>query len=182
MQTVVILICTFNRPRYLDELLSALTHDVSSASCKTLSIVVIDIRTQDVHSLVKVFRSALPVEYVRLPGSGLVGAQNCSLRTDGRHDPGNLVFTDDEIPESGWLNGLLSTVNTSGADFAVGPVDPKFSQTPPSRASELFTKSGVAFCTSNFIIRTSVVPQDEWQWFQPRLSATGERMTNFCVG
>lgn len=120
---------------------------------------------------------------LRLPCLGLVGAQNCSLRTDRRRDPDYLVFIDDdEIPESGWLNGLLSTVNTSGADFAAGPVDPKFSQTPPSRASELFTKSGVAFCTSNFIVRTSVVPQDEGQWFQPRLSATGERMTNFCVG
>ena len=96
--------------------------------------------------MVEVFRSALPVEYVRLPGSSLVGAQNCSLRTARRHDPDYLVFIDDdEIPESDWLNGLLSNMNTSGADFAVGPVKPKFSQTPPSWAPELFTKSGDAF-------------------------------------
>jgi glycosyltransferase involved in cell wall biosynthesis len=174
MQTVVILICTSNRPSYLDELLTALTHEVSSASCKTLSVVVIDNGTQDVRSVVEAFRSALPVEYVRLPGSGLVGARNRSLRTGLRHEPDYLVFIDDdEVPQPGWLDGLLSTMSTSGADFAVGPVNPKFSQTPPSWAPEFFTKSGEDFCTSNLIIRASVVPRDEGQWFQPRFSATG---------
>jgi succinoglycan biosynthesis protein ExoM len=174
MQTVVILICTFNRPRYLDELLTALTHEVSSASCKTLSVVVVDNGTQHVRGVVEAFRSSIPIEYVRLPGSGLVGARNCSLRTGLRHDPDYLVFIDDdEIPESGWLNELLSTMNTSGSDFAVGPVNPKFSQTPPPWAPEFFTKSGEDFCTSNLIIRASVVPRDEGQWFQPRFSATG---------
>jgi len=96
MQTVVILICTSNRPSYLDELLTALTHEVSSASCKTLSVVVIDNGTQDVRSVVEAFRSALPVEYVRLPGSGLVGARNRSLRTGLRHEPDYLVFIDDD--------------------------------------------------------------------------------------
>lgn len=174
MQTVVILICTFNRPSYLDELLTALTHEVSSASCKTLSVVVIDNGTQDVRGVVEAFRSALPVEYLRLPGSGLVGARNCSLRTGLRHEPDYLVFIDDdEVPQPGWLDGLLSTMSTSCADFAVGPVNPKFSQAPPPWAPEFFTKSGEDFCTSNLIVRASVVPRDEAQWFQPRFSATG---------
>lgn len=174
MQTVVILICTFNRPRYLDELLTALTHEVSSAPCKTLSIVVVDNGTQDVSNLAEAFRSVLPMEYVRLPQSGLVGARNCSLRRGLRHNPDFLVFIDDdEVPESGWLRELLSTLTTSGADFAVGPVNPKFSQVPPTWAIKFFTKTGESFCTSNLIIRASVVPRDEAEWFQTRFSLTG---------
>jgi succinoglycan biosynthesis protein ExoM len=174
MQTVVILICTFNRPHYLDELLAALTHEVSSAPCKTLSVVVVDNGTEDVGKLTDTFRSELPVEYVRLPGSGLVGARNCSLRRGLAHAPDFLVFIDDdEVPASGWLRELLSTMTTSGADFAVGPVNPKFSQVPPTWASKFFTKTGESFCTSNLIVRASVVPRDEAEWFQTKFSFTG---------
>lgn len=174
MQTVVILICTFNRQRYLDELLTALTHEVSSAPCKTLSIVVVDNGTQDVRELVETFRSDLPVEYVRLPQSGLVGARNCSLRRGLAHEPDFLVFIDDdEVPANDWLSGLLSTMTTSGADFAVGPVIPKFSQAPPTWALKFFTKTGESFCTSNLIIRAPVIPTEESEWFQAKFSVTG---------
>lgn len=140
----------------------------------TLSIVVVDNGSQNVQDLVESFRSDLPIQYVCLPKSGLVGARNCSLRYGLRHNPDYLVFIDDdEVPESGWLSGLLSTMNVSGADFAVGPVNPKFSSPPPSWAPEFFTKTGETFCTSNLIIRSSVVPRDEQLWFQPRFSATG---------
>jgi succinoglycan biosynthesis protein ExoM len=174
MQTVAILICTCNRPHYLHELLSALIHEVRIAPCKTNSIVVVDNGSQNVQDLVESFRSILPMEYVRLPQSDLVKARNCSLRHGLRHKPEFLVFIDDdEVPSSGWLSGLLSAMTVSGADFAVGPVDPKFSVTPPSWAPEFFTKTGETFCTSNLIIRSSVVQHDEDQWFQPRFSSTG---------
>lgn len=174
MQTVVILICTFNRPRYLDELLTALAREVSSAPCKTLSVIIVDNGTQDVSGLVATFQAKLPFEYVYAPGSGIVGARNCSLRHGLRHQPDYLVFIDDdEVPEVGWLGGLLSTMSSTGADFAVGPVKPKFSTTPPSWAPEFFTKTGEAFCTSNLIIRAAIVPREEGQWFQARFNSTG---------
>ena len=174
MQTVVILICTFNRPLYLGELLTAIAREVSSTPCKTLSVVVVDNGTQEVSSLVKTFRSKLPVEYVYAPRSGLVGARNFSLRRGLQHQPDYLVFIDDdEVPEVGWLGGLLSTMSCTGADFAVGPVKPKFSDPPPAWAPDFFTKSGEAFCTSNLIIRASVVPRDEDHWFQARFNSTG---------
>jgi succinoglycan biosynthesis protein ExoM len=174
MQTAVILICTCNRPNYLHELLSALINEVRMAPCRTLSIVVVDNGSKDVRDVVEAFRLELAIEYVRLPQSGLVGARNCSLRYGLRHEPDYLVFIDDdEVPENGWLQGLLSAMTVSGADFAVGPVNPKFSSPPPSWAPEFFTKTGETFCTSNLIIRSSVVPGDEQMWFQPRFSATG---------
>lgn len=174
MHTVAILICTFDRPQYLGELLTALTHEVSTAPCRTLSVIVIDNGTKDVRSLVDAFQARLPVEYVRLPNSGLVGARNASLRHGLRHRSDYLVFIDDdEVPEVGWLAGLLSAMTNSGAGFAVGPVKPRFSKPPPSWAPEFFTKTGEAFCTSNLIIKTCVVPPDEREWFQPRFSSTG---------
>ncbi len=174
MQTVVILICTCNRPHYLYELLSALVHEVRIAPCKTDSIVVVDNGSQSVQDLVDSFRSVLPIEYVRLLQSDLVKARNCSLRHGLRYKPEFLVFIDDdEVPSSGWLSALLSTMTVSGADFAVGPVNPKFSVTPPSWAPEFFKKTGETFCTSNLIIRSSVVHSDEERWFQPRFSSTG---------
>lgn len=180
MQTVVILICTFDRPQYLEELLTALAREVSAVQCKTLSVVVVDNGTEHVGGLVKAFQDELPVEYVRLPGSGLVGARNCSLRLGLRHGPDYLVFIDDdEVPESDWLAGLLSTMEISGAGFAVGPVEPKFGKAPPSWAPAFFTKSGEAFCTSNLIVRSSVVPRDEGQWFQQRFSSTGGEDVEF---
>ena len=174
MQTVVILICTCNRARYLDELLAALVTEVSTAQCSILSIVVVDHGTQTVDTMVEGYRQALPIEYVRLPQPGLVGARNCSLRHGLRHAPEFLVFIDDdEVPASGWLDGLLNAMNNSGAGFAVGPVQPKFAEAPPEWAPQFFTKSGEAFCTSNLILRTSIVPADEDEWFQPRFNSTG---------
>jgi succinoglycan biosynthesis protein ExoM len=174
MRTAVILICTCNRPHYLNELLLALVHEVRMAPCKTLSTVVVDNGSQEVQDLVESFGSDLPIEYVRLPQSDLVAARNCSLRHGLRHKPDYLVFIDDdEVPESSWLSGLLSTIAVSGADFAVGPVNPKFSSPPPSWAPEFFTKTGETFCTSNLIIRSSVVPCDEELWFKPRFSSSG---------
>lgn len=174
MQTVVILICTFDRPHYLGELLTALAQEVSSSPCKTIAVVVVDNGTQNVGKLVETFQSSLPIEYVYLPGSGLVGARNASLRIGLRHEPDYLVFIDDdEVPERGWLSNLLSTMTSSDADFAVGPVKPKFSESPPPWAPDFFTKSGEAFCTSNLIVREAVVPRDEIHWFQQRFNSTG---------
>ena len=174
MQTVVILICTCNRPRYLDELLAALVTEVPSAQCSILSVVVVDNGTHTVERMVEGYRRALPVEYVRLPQQGLVGARNCSLRYGLRHAPDYLVFIDDdEVPATGWLDGLLSAMNTSGAGFAVGPVQPKFAEAPPEWAPQFFTKSGETFCTSNLMLRASIIPSDEGEWFQSRFNSTG---------
>lgn len=174
MPTVVILICTFNRPQYLELLLCALKDEVSSSRCKTLCVVVVDNGTEDVREVVSRFNESLPLEYERLPPSGLVKARNHSLKCGLRFDPNFLVFIDDdEIPDRGWLDKLVTTVNSTGVDFAVGPVMPRFEVTPPSWAPEFFTKSGDSYCTSNLIIRTAVVPKAEDQWFQERFSSTG---------
>jgi succinoglycan biosynthesis protein ExoM len=173
-QTVVILICTFNRPHYLSQLLRALAREVSSADCLTLSVVIIDNGTQDVRDIVEIHRSEMPIEYERLPGAGLVGARNRSLKCALRHAPDFLVFIDDdEVPELGWLNELIFTLNASGVDFAVGPVEPQFETPPPSWAPEFFRKTGDAFCTSNLIVRASIVPKEQEHWFQPKFTYTG---------
>lgn len=174
MQTLVILICTFNRSHYLDDLLTALAYEVSTAECTTLSVVIIDNGTEEVKSQVEAFRLALPIEYVRLPNSGLVGARNYSLACGLRHQPDFLAFIDDdEVPEKGWLNNLVSTLETSRADFAVGRVQPRFAEPPPGWAPPFFTKSGEAYCTSNLIIRGCLIPEDESRWFQERFTYTG---------
>lgn len=175
MKSVAVLVCTFNRPEYLRALLAGLVDEVVCSRCKTLGVVVVDNGTRDVKDVVQAFESDLPIIYTRYALAGLVGARNLSICQGLKLSPDFLVFIDDdEIPTRGWLDGLVSSVETSGAGFAVGPVEPNFESPPPQWAPSFFRKSGEAFCTSNLIIRSDIIPSNNEFWFQPRF--------NFCGG
>ncbi|MFM8745606.1 MAG: glycosyltransferase family 2 protein [Aestuariivirga sp.] len=178
MPRTAILICTFDRPELLRSLLAALARDRQPDT----RVVVLDNGATPSEHIVTAFRAALDVDYQRLASPGLAAARNACLRAALAQRPEFLAFIDDdELPEPGWLASLLRTLTETGADFATGPVVPRFVDPPPSwiTRGRFFEKSGETYCTSNLIIRASALPPDERDWFQPAFNFSGGEDNEF---
>jgi succinoglycan biosynthesis protein ExoM len=126
------------------------------------------------------FADRLPIRYQRISEPGVVVARNACLTLALASQPDYLAFIDDdELPQKGWLANLVSTLVTSNADFATGPVLPVFATEPPSWLADYFRKSGHDFCTSNLIVRSSAIPCDPQQWFNMIFNRSGGEDAEF---
>ena len=172
---VAILICTCDRLSLLVGLLEAMRREVLSANFQTVSVVVVDNGEQSARKTVESFCDSLPIHYQRITEPGLVVARNASLKLALSLNADFLVFIDDdEAPNAGWLTNLVSTIVCTGADLVNGPVSPKFQSIPqPTWAIGFFSKSGSTYCTSNLIMRASILPIDEEFWFNPAFNFIG---------
>jgi succinoglycan biosynthesis protein ExoM len=181
MHKVCILICTFNRPELLRKLLQAL---VPQAKLHESTVVVVDNGTVPSEAIVAAFEKDMNIVYQQLSEPGLVSARNAALRLALLREPEFLAFIDDdEVPEAGWLCGLVEKLEESGADFATGPVVPDFAVPPPrwAKRGEFFEKSGETHCTSNLIVRAASIPADESQWFRPEFNFSGGEDKEFLA-
>ncbi|MCA3561702.1 MAG: glycosyltransferase family 2 protein [Aestuariivirga sp.] len=178
--SIAILVCTCDRPELLRRLLGALAREVKDSDCLTLAVVVIDNGAIPVRHIAEQFGHVLPVKYRRLERSGLVVARNASLGVALAHKPEFLVFIDDdEVPMHGWLGNLVAAAVTGQLDIATGPVVPDFAAPPPDWAIDFFRKSGSTYCTSNLILRTSMLLPGEENWFNPAFNLTGGEDNEF---
>jgi len=131
MQHVTVCICTYRRPELLKSLLDDLRAQQTDGLF-TYSILVVD---NDVHEsaalVVSQFASSTPVqiEYCVEPGQNISLARNKAVA----HAKGDfLVFIDDdESPIQRWLRTLVEACIKYKAHGALGPVHPRYAETPP---------------------------------------------------
>lgn len=178
MVEAAILVCTCDRPELLRKLLTALAHpdEVKAPVC------IIDNGAAPAHAVIEEFRDRLVIHERRVPERGLVAARNAGLRLALAQSPRFIAFIDDdEYPAPGWLAELLRAMAESGAGFVTGPVIPDYAAPPPRWAVNggYFQNGGDAFCTSNLMIRTDVIPPEEAQWFHPDFNLLGGEDNEF---
>lgn len=179
---IAILICTCDRLSLLQTLLEALTSEVHSSAYGLAVVAITDNGSVSAESVVEMFADRLPIQYERILEPGVTVARNASLKLALATEPDYLAFIDDdEIPQSGWLENLVSALITTEADFATGPVLPIFVNEPPSWLADYFRKSGHDFCTSNLILRSSAIPSDPQQWFNMIFNRSGGEDLEFLT-
>jgi succinoglycan biosynthesis protein ExoM len=156
MPKTCILICTFDRPGSLRQLLSALVPQANAHGCATI---IVDNGIRSSETVVSSFQSEMNIVYERISEPGLVSARNRALSLALATHPEYLAFIDDdEVPEADWLSNLIRRIEQTGAGFASGPVVPEYAALPPRWATEgeFFHAPGDSFRTSNLILRASI--------------------------
>lgn len=167
-----ILICTHDRPQFLEQLLEALRRQQRPE----VFLVIVDNGSRSAEPVVARFRSDFELYYRRLQEPGLVVARNASIELALKHAPGLLAFIDDdEIPKEGWLEQLATRLHETDADFVTGPVEAKFVIPPPHWAiqGDFFNHDGRSYRTSNLAIRTTSLPKEPSEWFQIQFNRLG---------
>lgn len=137
--TLAVCIATYCRPRGLFALLGALDVQEFSDDPPNLRVIVVD---NDAHESARdVCERARgwlrhELDYVTEPRKGIPHARNAALAR-ALPDACWLAFVDDdEVPQRGWLDALLTVQRASGADVVAGPVLPRFARQPPGWVRE----------------------------------------------
>ncbi|WP_421695305.1 glycosyltransferase family 2 protein [Aestuariivirga sp.] len=172
MVKAAILICTCDRP----DLLKILLESLSRPGEAEVPICIVDNGAQSSEVIATSFRPQLAIQYRRVAAPGLAAARNAGLRLALEQSPAFIAFIDDdEYPAPGWLSGLVRVMEETGGGFATGPVIPDFAHRPPAWATKgaFFHNTGNSFCTSNLIVRASILPVDEKDWFHADLNFIG---------
>jgi succinoglycan biosynthesis protein ExoM len=136
MPRIVIGICTYRRPEGLSRLLDTLQRLALRDADDDVDIVVID-NSPDGSARelcdLKATTSRFRVRYFNEIRKGLSHARNAALSEARALGAKYLAFIDDdELAQKTWLQGLVDTIETSGAIIAAGPSYPIFA-VPPGR-------------------------------------------------
>ncbi len=129
---VSVCVCTFKRPRLLEELLSGLAA-LDTGGRFAFEVVIADSDGEGSAEAVVAARRQhfpVPLAYTRaLPPRNIAAARNAALRSAR----GTLIafIDDDETPARDWLLNLYLALSSSPADGVLGPVVPRFSAPPP---------------------------------------------------
>jgi len=136
-RTASIGILTYKRPDELDRCLDAVLSAIEEpmpGSWSVAEVLVIDNDPKGsarpvVSTTADAMIAAIPIRYVHEPIAGVATARNRAL-SEARSDV--LVFIDDdEIPDDGWPDGLLTVLDETGAAMVGGPVLTEFTSPPP---------------------------------------------------
>lgn len=128
---ITVCLCTYRRPEMLQSLLEDL-REQETGGLFTYSILVVDNDHQrSAHAVVSVFaaRQQLRVDYHVEPLQNIALARNKAIE----QSVGDYVvfIDDDESPIRRWLLTLFEACNRFNAHGVLGPVHPRFSETPP---------------------------------------------------
>ena len=182
MDHISVCICTYKRPKLLEELLSALESQ-STGDRFTFSVVVVDNdHRASANPVVVRFKSKsfLEIDYCIEPVQNISLARNRAVK----RARGNILafVDDDEVPNADWLLQLYITMYEYGADGALGPVVPSFIVEPPKwilQGRLLDRPTHVTGTllkhndtrTGNLLIKASVFQNENA--FDPRFGRTG---------
>jgi glycosyltransferase involved in cell wall biosynthesis len=128
---IVICLCTYKRPTYLERLLNSLT-DQTTDGVFTYSIVLVDNdRNKSAQNTYNIFKdkSSINIKYHVEPEQNIALARNRAVM----NAKGDFVafIDDDEFPERNWLITLYQACNKFNADGILGPVIPHYEIQPP---------------------------------------------------
>ena len=137
VNSLSVLICTFNRAELLGDTLAALNAAEAPVACEVDVIVIDNNSTDDTREVVRraAAASRWPVRYAREERQGKSFALNTGLSI-ARGDV--LALTDDDVlPAADWLVRIVDRFRESDVVFAFGKVLPRWEITPPA---ELLTR------------------------------------------
>lgn len=123
-------VLTFKRPHGIAKLLTVMRDQIRTAERPyTLSIVVVDndaaASSRDV-VLSHADTDAYALKYVVEPQQGIPIARNRAMDEAPEGTDLFCFMDDDEWPVDGWIDAMLATRATTGADCIYGPVEPVF--------------------------------------------------------
>lgn len=173
MRGICVVVCTCDRHGPLADLLPALAPQLLQADAW---LVITDNGTDAAMHVANVHCNAVDMRYVRLEERGLVAARNAGLAAARETSASFIAFIDDdEVPETHWLQNLHKALETTGGDIACGPCIPDFLTAPPAwaAASHFFVKDGSSIGTGNMMFRTTILPGNMNEWFQPAFAFSG---------
>ncbi|NQX89614.1 MAG: glycosyltransferase family 2 protein [Halioglobus sp.] len=132
--SIAVCICTFRRPEGLKRLLKAL-HKQSFKATPTPAIFLIIVDNSPSAESAPICDTKqwiLPVTYLHEPRPGISYARNAALAAVPEGTDFIAMTDDDAVPESNWLDQLLSAQSRSQADVVVGPTIPRFPPGTPA--------------------------------------------------
>jgi glycosyltransferase involved in cell wall biosynthesis len=131
---VAVCVSTFRRPEGLRALLGSLDALVFGQAPPRVTIVIAD-NAPDAPAFASEAEAASssrwPVVYVAEPRRGVASARNRALGSIPADADYVAFVDDDETVSPGWLDALLRTLATTGAQAARGPVTPVYAAPPP---------------------------------------------------
>jgi glycosyltransferase involved in cell wall biosynthesis len=172
-QLVCVVICTCDRHDMLRRTLVSLERQSTGAD---FVVVVADNGRRPADRVVAEFDGRLDIRHERVSEPGLTAVRNRALalaRESGACFMAGL--DDDETAAPDWLAAHLAAVCESGADIQVGHIHPEYLVKPPGWIVEggFFVDDSGVPTTANLLLRLSVLPEDEAEWFSPDYAATG---------
>ena len=129
---ITICVCTYQRPELLRRLLQDL-REQETGGLFTYSILVVDNDSQgSAKAVVSEFAAERKIraDYYIQPEQNIALARNTAVE----HAPGDFIvfIDDDESPVQRWLLTLFKACRKFNAHGALGPVHPRFEETPPA--------------------------------------------------
>lgn len=128
---ISVCVCTFKRPRMLEQLLQALSEQATDGKFVYSLIVVDNDAAESARATVESFRQRSPLSttYTVEPEQNIALARNKAV---SQATGDFLAFIDDdELPDATWLLDMLCALRQYGADGVLGPVRPRFEVPPP---------------------------------------------------
>lgn len=177
---IALCIATHRRPSGLFALLGALDGQTFEGPPPALRIIVVDNDPEG--SAQPVCEDAQrwlrhPLRYLQEKRRGIPMARNASV-VAAWDAPWIAFIDDDELPDPGWLDGLLRAQRESGADVVAGPVVPLFGFEPPDwvtrgRFLEHEPSGAHSARTGNLLVRTDCLARQP-RLFDERMIPIGE--------
>jgi succinoglycan biosynthesis protein ExoM len=119
-----VVICTYNRPALFEAALRSCLRDATRCGLPFEVVVADNSPNGHAGAIVSAIGGSIPISVVPVSPPNISLARNAGLRAAKAP---LVAFMDDDLQvEPGWLDALTTTITTSGADAAVGPVRPDF--------------------------------------------------------
>jgi glycosyltransferase involved in cell wall biosynthesis len=135
--SVVIGTCTYRRPQGLQRLLRGLASQrFNRVQRPALQILIVDNEgnpeTERICAAFREAEAAMPLTYIVEPRRGISQARNTLLDNVPSGCDYLAMIDDDEYPAAEWLDSLLATQQSTGADVVRGPVVAVYNEAAPA--------------------------------------------------
>ena len=170
---VCVAVCTCDRHEQLRGTLQSLADQRIGARFR---VFVIDNGRAAARSVVEAFAGELDIAHERVREPGLSAVRNRALHLARESGAEFLAsIDDDERAGKDWLAAHLATVERTGADIQIGPIEPIFLERPAGwiATGGFFAGDCETPTTANLFLRLACLPESEGEWFQPDYAMTG---------
>jgi succinoglycan biosynthesis protein ExoM len=135
--SVVIGTCTYRRPKGMQRLLQGLASQTfNKVERPALHILIVDNEgnpeTERICAAFREAAAAMTLTYIVEPRRGISQARNTLLDNVPPGCDYLAMIDDDEYPASGWLDSLLATQQSTGAEVVRGPVTAVYNEAAPA--------------------------------------------------
>lgn len=190
----VIAIPTFRRPERLRHLLEAIAQQEGTEGTAIL-IADNDAHGQDGFCVARMLAESgypLPIEVIIVPQPGLCHVRNALVAQALGHAATRRIamIDDDEWPQPGWLQALLTMQRVSGAAIVGGPVIPCFAGAAPPWAEQTLIfrpeqraegRTGLLYAGNNLLVSAQALEMLDAPWFDPRFDRSGGEDLDFLT-